>query len=62
MNVQTAVRSNEATQSVETPAAQSEYFQNCTELRTKYPNGVPKGHAAYQSKMDLDKDDYACER
>lgn len=41
--------------------AQSEFFQNCTDLRGTYPAGVPKGHAAYQSKMDRDKDDYACE-
>lgn len=39
-----------------------EYFSNCTELRTKYPNGVPYDHPAYQSKMDRDKDNYACER
>ncbi|WP_249306128.1 thermonuclease family protein [Lederbergia citrea] len=39
-----------------------EYFKNCTELRKKYPNGVPKGHPAYQAKMDGDKDGYACER
>ncbi|WP_305880086.1 thermonuclease family protein [Sporosarcina sp. Marseille-Q4943] len=39
-----------------------EWFQNCTELRKKYPNGVPQGHAAYQAKMDRDKDGYACER
>lgn len=43
-----------------TPGAQ-EWFQNCTELRKKYPTGVPKGHAAYQAKMDRDKDGYACE-
>lgn len=40
----------------------SEIFANCTELRTKYPNGVPSTHPAYQSKMDRDKDGYACER
>ncbi|WP_246042016.1 thermonuclease family protein [Robertmurraya kyonggiensis] len=40
----------------------SEFFQNCTELRTKYPNGVPSDHPAYQAKMDRDKDNYACER
>ncbi|WP_432355653.1 thermonuclease family protein [Sporosarcina sp. A2] len=40
----------------------TEFFQNCTELRKKYPNGVPKGHPAYQAKMDRDKDDFACER
>ena len=39
-----------------------EYFANCTELRTKYPNGVPSTHPAYQSKMDRDKDNFACER
>lgn len=37
-------------------------FQNCTELRKAYPNGVPSSHPAYQSKMDRDKDGYACER
>ncbi|MGM9921660.1 MAG: thermonuclease family protein [Bhargavaea sp.] len=39
----------------------TEWFKNCTELRTKYPDGVPAGHPAYQSKMDRDKDNYACE-
>lgn len=39
----------------------TEYFKNCTELRKVYPNGVPKGHPAYQSKMDRDKDGWACE-
>ena len=38
------------------------FFQNCTELRKKYPNGVPSSHPAYQSKMDRDKDEFACER
>jgi len=38
------------------------YFQNCTELRKKYPNGVPSTHPAYQRKMDRDHDNYACER
>ncbi|WP_246861182.1 thermonuclease family protein [Bacillus sp. REN3] len=41
---------------------QTEIFANCTELRTKYPNGVPADHPAYQPKMDRDKDNYACER
>lgn len=40
----------------------TEFFQNCTELRKVYPNGVPKGHPAYQAKMDKDKDNYACEQ
>ncbi|MGG5252423.1 thermonuclease family protein [Neobacillus sp. SM06] len=39
----------------------TEFFQNCTELRKKYPQGVPAGHPAYQSKMDRDHDQYACE-
>ncbi|XJZ27616.1 thermonuclease family protein [Bacillota bacterium Lsc_1132] len=39
----------------------TEFFQNCTELRKKYPHGVPAGHPAYQSKMDRDHDNYACE-
>ena len=52
-----------AKQSAANPAPQKEeYFKNCTELRKKYPDGVPKGHPAYQQKMDRDKDDYACER
>ena len=41
---------------------QAEFFANCTELRTKYPNGVDVNHPAYQSKMDRDNDNFACER
>ncbi|MEH7440337.1 excalibur calcium-binding domain-containing protein, partial [Neobacillus drentensis] len=40
----------------------SEFFANCTELRKKYPNGVPSDHPAYQPKMDRDNDNFACER
>lgn len=40
----------------------TEFFANCTELRKKYPHGVPSSHPAYQPKMDRDKDGYACER
>ena len=36
-------------------------FKNCTDLKTVHPDGVPQGHAAYQSKMDRDKDGWACE-
>ncbi|KXH86890.1 thermonuclease family protein [Sporosarcina sp. HYO08] len=43
-------------------AEPTEVFQNCTELRKKYPNGVEKGHPAYSEKMDGDKDGFACER
>ncbi|MDW0116058.1 thermonuclease family protein [Sporosarcina thermotolerans] len=39
-----------------------EIFKNCTELRKKYPSGVPQSHPAYQAKMDRDKDGYACEK
>ncbi|WP_442600289.1 thermonuclease family protein [Neobacillus sp. D3-1R] len=44
------------------PSDKKEVFQNCTELRKVYPNGVPSNHPAYQAKMDRDKDKYACER
>lgn len=40
----------------------TEYFANCTELRKKYPNGVPEGHPAYQERLDRDKDGFACEK
>jgi hypothetical protein len=33
----------------------------CTELRKVYPNGVPAGHPAYQSKMNRDHNNYECE-
>lgn len=56
--------SSQSSSSNTSPAASTSaqtQFANCTELRTVHPGGVPKGHAAYQSKMDRDKDDYACE-
>lgn len=40
----------------------SEYFANCTELRKKYPVGVPKGSPAYRPALDRDNDGVACER
>lgn len=43
-------------------SGEKEFFQNCTELRKVYPNGVPSDHPAYQAKMDRDKDNFACER
>ena len=49
----------EKTPEVEIP--QEEYFKNCTELRKKYPDGVSHEHPAYQSKMDRDQDNWACE-
>ncbi|MEK4403412.1 MBL fold metallo-hydrolase [Sporosarcina sp. FSL K6-6792] len=36
-------------------------FKNCTDLKTVYPDGVSQNHPAYQSKMDRDKDGWACE-
>ena len=51
----------EKIESTSTPV-ESEWFQNCTELRTKYPSGVASDHPAYQSKMDRDKDGWACEK
>lgn len=36
-------------------------FKNCTALKEYYPNGVMKGHPAYASKHDRDKDGWACE-
>lgn len=40
----------------------SQVYANCTALRQDYPNGVPKGHAAYSDHLDRDKDGMACER
>ena len=42
--------------------APKESYKNCTLLREVYPNGVPEGHPAYESKHDRDKDGWACER
>ena len=56
---------SETTTPSEPPAATTgttEVFDNCTHLRTKYPNGVANDHPAYQSKMDRDKDNWACEQ
>ncbi|WP_203363829.1 thermonuclease family protein [Bacillus sp. REN10] len=37
-------------------------FKNCTEMRKVYPNGVKRGHPAYEPKHDRDNDGWACER
>lgn len=37
-------------------------FKNCTEFRVYYPEGVKKGHPAYDTKHDRDNDGWACER
>lgn len=41
--------------------APKESYKNCKLLREVYPNGVPEGHPAYESKHDRDKDGWACE-
>ncbi len=61
-NAPSATTGKQATTPNTDVAGNLEWFKNCTELRKKYPNGVPQGHAAYQAKMDRDKDGYACER
>ncbi|MCY8928822.1 endonuclease YokF [Bacillus subtilis] len=58
-NDSSATTENEASSE---STGETETFKNCTELRKKYPNGVPSSHPAYQSKMDRDHDNYACER
>ena len=37
-------------------------YRNCTALRRDHPNGVSRGHCAYQRRMDRDNDGRACER
>lgn len=37
-------------------------FQNCTEMRVYYPNGVASTHPAYSAKHDRDGDNWACEK
>ena len=37
-------------------------YRNCTALRRDHPKGVPRGHCAYQRRMDRDNDGRACER
>lgn len=36
-------------------------FQNCTDVRTVYPDGIPSDHPAYKAKFDRDHDDWGCE-
>lgn len=43
------------------PSNARESFANCTELRQVYPEGVDSNHPAYTTKMDRDRDGYACE-
>jgi hypothetical protein len=37
-------------------------YRNCTQMRRDHPGGVPKGHPAYRSGLDRDRDGRACER
>lgn len=53
------VASSDASPDAEGPCGP---YRNCTELRRDHPRGVPRGHCAYQSRMDRDKDGWACER
>lgn len=43
-------------------AKEKRNYQNCTDLRKVFPNGVTYGHRAYLPKFDRDKDRIACER
>lgn len=44
----------------ETEPAVKRNFRSCSELEDVYPNGVSKGHAAYNPNLDGDKDGHAC--
>ena len=50
----------------ETPEAESTGpcgpYRNCTALRRDHPAGVPRGHCAYEQRMDRNNNGYACER
>lgn len=46
---------------VEKEPEPKESYKNCTELQKVYPNGVKKGHSAYDTKHDRDNDGWACE-
>ena len=60
--VPTAVPPPTATPRPRPTAIPRRTYRNCTELRRDYPNGVQRGHPAYQSRMDRDNDGWACER
>ena len=57
-----AAPSSAAPASPLTPARGRGPYRNCTELRRDHPNGVARGHPAYQQRMDRDNDGRACER
>ncbi|WP_040229264.1 thermonuclease family protein [Bhargavaea cecembensis] len=54
-------KAEEAADGHPTEEKPAERFKNCTELRKVYPDGVKKGHPAYEARMDGDKDGVACE-
>jgi Excalibur calcium-binding domain len=37
------------------------YFDNCENLLTKYPDGVPEGHPSYRTALDRNRNGWACE-
>ena len=53
--------SNNASTGSDAGANASYNFQNCTDLKEVFPDGVSSDHPAYQPKMDRDKDNHACE-
>ncbi|WP_166626761.1 thermonuclease family protein [Jeotgalicoccus sp. S0W5] len=52
---------NNATTAPPAETGGGQFFNNCDELRTVYPEGVSSSDPAYQLKMDRDKDGWACE-
>ncbi|MEG9461550.1 thermonuclease family protein [Bacillus amyloliquefaciens] len=62
-NSSSSASSSSSNSAQASPSAEgTEHFANCTELRKKYPHGVPSTHPAYTSKMDRDNDNFACEK
>lgn len=56
-----AVTTTPKTSNSSNKGSSSTSYKNCTELKRDFPNGVSSSHWAYQSKMDRDKDGWACE-
>ncbi|MGE7840477.1 excalibur calcium-binding domain-containing protein [Lysinibacillus sp. NPDC093712] len=55
------IESNTNLQNKKTNSSNSGSYKNCTELKKDFPNGVKKGHWAYERKHDRDSDGWACE-
>ena len=60
--VQRTTRSRSTTSPRRSNSSKCGPYANCTALRRDHPNGVGRGHCAYQPRMDRDKDGWACER